>query len=124
VITNPANLIFLVGLMENDDAKPDAVRAGVDAYMTGNLFSEPTTQKRSVLVKELLDAFSGALHSPAAAGPTFPFNMDDVIGPVQELQITALDLGWAAHRGSWEKRLTFNGDGARYQVDFILDQHP
>jgi hypothetical protein len=119
-ITNPDNVIFLVGLMENDDADPDGVRAAVGAAMSGNLASEPANLDRATLVKELKNDYNGALKAAAPAGLSLPANTDDVIGGCQELRLTTLDLGWVAHQGSWSKSLNFAGEGARYRVDFIL----
>lgn len=120
LITNPDNVIFLVGLMENDDANPDGVRALVGAAMSGNLASEPSNLSRATLVQELKTDYNGALKAAAPAGLSVPANTDDVIGGCQELRLTALDLGWVTHSGSWGKSLNFAGEGARYRVDFLL----
>ena len=116
LISNPDDVVFLVGLMENDDASADGVRSAVDAQITGNLFGE-STSNRATLVNDLKQAFEDAMAGSRPAGLTFAFNPDDVLGHAQELRITTLDLGWVAHKGTWSRSFDFAGDGGRYRVD-------
>lgn len=123
-LTDPAKTIFLVTLMENDDADPESIRTTVTGIMAGNLFSNPTLN-RDTLASMLRGALDGAINTARGAGATFPFNFDDQIGSTQELRISAADIATASKNGSTELFLSeFNGDGASYSIIFTMSTSP
>ncbi len=120
LIPDPDKVIFLVGLIENDDANPESVRVAVEAFMMGNLVSN-LTLTRDQLVATLIESMNGAIYGARAAGVTFPFNTDDPIGTVQELRIYPVDLEYAYRNGSISTNsLRFYGDDALYEITFQI----
>ncbi len=122
-ITDPNMVVFLVGLMENDSSKPDAVRASVQSILTASLtnyfplFAQKKL-KRSEMVNMLLSDMKGALELGAASGG---IDMDELIGPPQELRLTPFDVGTAV-KSKLTKSLVFSGDGAQYKVWFEFNK--
>jgi hypothetical protein len=118
-LTDPLKTIFLVALMENDNAEPESVRTVVQGILTGNLFSNMSLT-RDALAHALSGAMDAAIATGRGAGATFPFNFDDQIGGTQLLNITDVDIDRATRNGSTGRLLTFSGDDAFYEVSFII----
>jgi len=113
LINNPAQVIFLVALMENDNGKPKAARGLVKGAAVASLASS-TNANRAERIKRLIADINSALSIPTG----FP-NFDDQVGSTQELQLTSQDLSLAS-TGVHTKSLRFTGDGGKYDVVFEL----
>jgi hypothetical protein len=113
LINNPAQVIFLVALMENDDGNPKAARGLVKVAAVASLASS-TNATRADRIKNLIADIDSALGIPTGLP-----NFDDKVGLTQELQLTSQDLSLASI-GVQTKSLRFTGDGGQYDVFFEL----
>ncbi len=116
------SLFFLVAMMEKDDNNPSTVRttvqgavsAAASGYANANL-------SRNDLSQRLRDDMrSGIILGITSASP----NSDDLIGVVQELQISSQDLRNADQRGTILKTLDFRNPSTRYEVVFRIQSLP
>jgi hypothetical protein len=118
VISNPADAIILVALMENDDGNPGAAESVVQTFLFASIISSLGAHlSRSALVARLKEDMASALK---LTGTGFP-SSDDPIGGIEELVLTAADLA-AAAAGSTTKKLQFSGDGGKYTLVFGLQK--
>lgn len=116
-ISDPDDVVFLVQVMENDDATASDVRSLVNAQMVASLGGVVNSDmSRSDLVSHLRRAMRDAAEMARKTG--IP-NADDRVGGVKELRLTASDLSKAAG-GSHQKTLEFTGDGGKYRVRFEM----
>jgi uncharacterized protein with LGFP repeats len=110
---NPDQSVFVVSLMENDDASAEAkrgvVKGGVAASVAGSL-----ALSRPDKVAKLLGDINAAMELPTG-GPNF----DELIGGPQELRFSADELGWAEAGGDAVREMAFAGDGGRYTLWFV-----
>ena len=113
VINNPAQVMFLVAMMGNDDGKPKAARGLVKGAAVASLASS-TNATRADRIKSLIQDIESAVLIPTGAP-----NFDDPIDKVKELQLTSQDLSLAS-AGVHTKTLQFTGDGGKYNVVFEL----
>jgi hypothetical protein len=113
LVNNPAQVIFLVAMMENDDGKPKAGRGLVKGAAVASLASS-TNASRAERIKSLIKDIESAVLIPTGAP-----NFDDPIDKVKELQLTSQDLSLAS-TGFHTKTLQFTGDGGKYNVVFEL----
>jgi hypothetical protein len=118
-IDNPAEVIILSALMEEDDRLGD-VRSLVTGLMAGDLASlllpfNTGQITRNQLRDQLLALFNGAVKTAAAGFPS----SDDQIGSAKALELTAADLQ-AARTGTTVKSLRFQGQGGDYHVFYEL----
>jgi hypothetical protein len=113
LVNNPAQVIFLVAMMENDDGKPKAGRGLVKGAAVASLASS-TNASRADRIKSLIKDIESAVLIPTGAP-----NFDDPIDKVKELQLTLQDLSLAS-TGVHTKTLQFTGDGGKYNVVFEL----
>lgn len=112
-IAKPSDVLFLVAFMENDDGDPKAARALVKSTLAASLIAS-LGMPRAQLISKLSADMQSALALPTG----FP-DSDDRIGPVQELVLSPLDLVKPVV-APFFKTLTFQGNGAKYQVSFVL----
>lgn len=116
-IPDPDRVVLLVGLMENDSAKINAVRTTVKSMLTASLVAGVGARlSRDELVSKLIKDMNGALDTGAATGGLDP---DERIGSVKELRIKKKDLVSGAS-ATVIKRLDYYGEGAHYRVRFEL----
>ena len=121
LINSPNDIIILVAMMEHDDSDPDGIRVAVQGIMSGVLFSS-LSFTRPQLIKALTQGMNNAIQGVRASGATFPFNFDDQIDTVRQLQISPVDLQQAAQQGSVLLPSLIFGDGdAKYQVTFMMN---
>jgi len=113
LVNNPAQVIFVVAMMENDDGKPKAARGLVKGAAVTSLASS-TNASRADRIKSLIQDIESAVLIPTGAP-----NFDDPIDKVKELQLTSQDLSLAS-TGVHTKTLQFTGDGGKYNVVFEL----
>jgi len=113
LVNNPAQVIFVVAVMENDDGKPKAARGLVKGAAVTSLASS-TNASRADRIKSLIQDIESAVLIPTGAP-----NFDDPIDKVKELQLTSQDLSLAS-TGVYTKTLQFTGDGGKYNVVFEL----
>ncbi len=111
-LNNPDDVIFVVGLMENDDGRPEALRGIVKGIVGGSVFGSLTFD-RSNKVTKLLNDVNSALGTPTG-GPSF----DEKVGFPQELRFSREELARAESGQAVLKTLQFNGDGGEYRVTF------
>lgn len=111
-ITNPANAILLVSMMEHDDGKPATTRELVKAAVVGALAAS-AGMTRAQRIDKLKADINGALGIPTG----FP-NFDDRVGSTKEVPLSANLLNVAA--GPKTKTMTIVGDGGRYDVTFVV----
>ncbi|WP_157106312.1 hypothetical protein, partial [Nocardia sienata] len=110
-LVDPDSAIFIVGLIENDDGDPKALRGivkgEVGASVLGSL-TAPRVDKVAALIRDI----NSALGTPTG----FP-NFDDEVG-VQELRFTAEELRRADAGEAVRGSITIKGDGGRYELTF------
>jgi hypothetical protein len=108
------DVLFLVGLMENDDGSAKAARGLAKQAVTASLaasIGQPRTQRVASAIADM----NSILEMPTG-GPNF----DDRIGSVQELKWSMQSLQ-AANAGLLQKKvLVFNDGDAEYRVGFHL----
>jgi hypothetical protein len=114
VIPDPANVIFILSLMENDDGSPDAARGLVKAATTASL-ANSLALPRAQRVKKLQDDIDSTLAIPTGAP-----NIDDQIGNSIELAPSKLDLILPI-LGTHTVQLKFSGNGT-YVIDCDITQ--
>jgi len=111
-LTDPDNVIFIVSLMENDDASAEAkrgvIKGGVAASVAGSL-----GLSRADKVTKLIGDINAAMELPTG-GPNF----DELVGGPQELRFSADELRFAESGGTAVKEMAFTGDGGRYTLWF------
>ncbi|MCW2558708.1 MAG: hypothetical protein JWP55_2672 [Mycobacterium sp.] len=110
-LANPDNVIFAVGLMENDDGDPEAMRGIVKGIVGGSVLGS-LTAPRDDKVSALLNDINSAMGTPTGAP-----NFDDRVG-VAELRFTAEELQRAEHNEVVQRSIDINGDGGRYRLTF------
>lgn len=103
-ISDPAQVIFVVSLMENDDGSPSAARGLVKGLATASVAGSAALPRPQRVTKLLADVDS------ALAIPTGAPNFDDQIGKSEELKLSKLDLILPI-LGPHSVQLTFSGDG-------------
>ena len=111
-LKNPDDAIFVVGLMENDNGDPEALRGIVKGIVGGSVLgslSLDRAQKVTALIRDV----NSAMGTPTG-GPNF----DDKIGGPQELRFSIEELIQAESGQIASKTLTFEGDGGRYTLIF------
>jgi hypothetical protein len=116
-IADPNDLVILAAVLENDEMDPDGVISVVNGLMLPSLAGAVTHDPpltRSELVAHLKAGMQGAL--AAGAGSALPGAIDDEFSSPKEFRLTA-DLLDQARKGLIPTTsLTFNFDGATYQV--------
>jgi hypothetical protein len=112
-IAKPSDVIFIVAFLENDDGNPKALRTLVKSELMASLVAS-NGMSRATRVNKLIADMGSALGTPTG----FP-DSDDQIGSAQELKLTSLDLVRPI-LGAHVKKLTFSGDGAKYEVSCAL----
>lgn len=104
--------LFLVALMENDNGKPDGIRAALHAQLFASLTSYANSgMTRDIMVRQLLQDMRDCLSGPIAMGV---LNNDDLIG-VAELRIAPDSSGVSS--------LRMEGDGGEYELFFQVERH-
>ena len=107
ILTNPDDVIFVAGLMENDDGDPENLRGIVKGLSGGSVFGS-LTFNRNDKVSKLINDVNSALATVTGAP-----NFDDQVGFPQELRFSQAELSQAESGQPITKTLTFNGDGGR-----------
>lgn len=113
-IPDPAKVIFIVSLMENDDGSPAAARGlvkGATAVSLGSSIGLPRAQR----VQKVLADIDSALAIPTGAP-----NFDDQIGKSKELVLSNADLILPI-LGPHTVGMTFSGDG-QFSVNCLITQ--
>lgn len=82
-------------MMEHDDSDPDGIRVAVQGIMSGVLFSS-LSSTRPQLIQAIIQGMNNTIQGVRASGATFPFNFDDKIDTVRQLQISWANLQQAA----------------------------
>ena len=112
-LSDPSDVIFVVGLLEWDDGKPETLRGLVKDGAVASLVASVGLPRGERVAKLVADMNS---HMGTPTG--FP-NVDDRIGGPQELQFSREELQRAESSGQpVEKALNFTGDGGRYSLTF------
>lgn len=96
IVSNPHDVIFLIGVVENDGASPDAVRVGVQAALEANLVLDHRLAYE-VLADSLAGAMRGALDAVAGIGVApGHLNFDDPIAAgrlnLSDAELDELDI--------------------------------
>ncbi|MGW2617022.1 hypothetical protein ACWCZB_19715, partial [Streptomyces sp. NPDC001500] len=110
-LTDPENAIFVVGLMENDDGDPEALRGVVKGVVGGSVLGS-LTASREDKVAALIRDIDSAMGTPTGAP-----NFDDKIG-IRELRFSADELRRAEAGEAVRASIDINGDGGRYELTF------
>jgi hypothetical protein len=109
---DPDKVIIIAALMENDNGRPQGVRAALHAQLVADLASAPTNLTRDQLAQRLLQTMRDALRGPITIGV---LNNDDLI-----------DVGEISIHNALRARLPtivsqhMNGDGGRYEMFFEI----
>ena len=111
IVTDPDSVIFVVGLMENDDGDPDALRGAVKGVVGGSMLGS-LTGSRDDKVAALIRDVDAAMGLPTGAP-----NFDDKVG-VAELRFTTDQLRRAEAGETIQQAIYINGDGGRYELVF------
>ncbi len=112
-LPNPDDAVFIVGLMENDDGNPVALRGIVAAQVNSEVFATLGITDRALRVGRLMQAFASAQQVPTGGPST-----DEVIGLPQELRFTPQEVALAETGQPAERSLRFMGDGGDYTLTF------
>jgi len=116
-IDSPDDVIILVQMMENDDARATDVLSVVGASMVAELTGSVNgNMNRSELAQHLGRKMGNAVEAGRKLG--IP-NHDDRIGGVKELRLTASDLA-SGCGGAHHRTMEFSGDGGKYSVRFEI----
>jgi len=110
-LTDPNGAIFVIGLMENDDGDPEAMRGVVKGIVGGSLLGS-LTASRDDKVAALLRDVNSAMGTPTGAP-----NFDDKVG-LRELRFSADELRRAEAGEGVRVSIDINGDGGRYELTF------
>ncbi len=127
MISSADNLIVLVVMMENDGGSPAQARTLLEGAAKSALgINVPLlangTITRQELVNRIIAQMDGVM-STATVGlnPAGFLNPDDNIGAIQELRFSQAELDHIYRNlGPIEKRLTFEGDDAKYVLKFKM----
>ena len=111
-LDNQDKAIFVVGLMENDDGKPETLRGIVKGIVGGSVYGS-LSLGRPDKVTALIRDVNSALGTPTGAP-----NFDDKVGRPQELRFSREELIKAQSGQPVSKTLVFSGDGGRYTLTF------
>ena len=107
IIISPQDVLFLVGLVENDGGSPDAVRGAVQTAL-GLSVVQNMNRSYDTFASTLASSMAGAIDTASVAGlDPLHLNSDDRIGRVEQLSLTAGDLDRINALGSHEKSLSF-----------------
>jgi hypothetical protein len=122
VVSSADNLIVLVAMMGNDSGSPDQVRTVLEkaaqVSLVTNLPALASLQiPRQELVNRIIADMTGAMGGAKVGVP----NPDDNIGSIQELRFSQAELDHIYRNlGPIEKTLTFEGDDAKYALNFRM----
>ncbi len=126
-IAAPQDVIFLVAMMENDGASPDAIRGVVRTELLAARVTN-TNRPYSSYVTTMISNMTGTIETARVLGLSpGHLNADDLIGGVQQLSLTTNDLSALNDLESVSKTLRFtqrkaNGAAVNdYTVTFSLD---
>lgn len=118
-ISNPADIIVLAALIENDDSDPNAVTSTMQATLTASLVAAKSANySRAEMVTKLAADMFGAMGIGIMSGG---LNSDERIGYPKEVVLTTHDINQARNGHRVEKVLNFQGDGGSYDVGFYLN---
>jgi hypothetical protein len=110
---NPDSVIFVVGLMENDDGNPEALRGIAAAQLSATLFAT-LGAPRPTVVGRVLQALGSSMQVPTGGPST-----DEAVGLPQELRFTQADVALAETGNAARQSLRFQGDGGDYTLTFV-----
>ncbi|MEU8676962.1 hypothetical protein AB0C82_20000, partial [Streptomyces sp. NPDC048560] len=110
-LTDPDSAIFVVGLMENDDGDPEALRGVVKGVVGGSVLGS-LTASRADKVAALIRDIDSAMGTPTGAP-----NFDDRVG-IRELRFSADELRRAEAGEAIRASVDISGDGGRYELTF------
>lgn len=110
-LATPEDAIFVAGLMENDDGRPDAARGVVASALSATLL-QTLGADRAEVVRRLIESVRSALKIPTG------FPSTDELVDVQEVRFEQPELAMAETGQGVTKTVSFNGDGGRYSVTF------
>ncbi|MCB0710222.1 MAG: hypothetical protein KDC15_12620 [Chitinophagaceae bacterium] len=117
-LANADEAIFIVALMENDDADTGGIRAGTHAQMFASITSYANAgMSRADMVGKLKHDMKDVLRGITVTG--IP-NSDDLVG-VAELFFNNTDLQKAATQ-TVVKNIVLKGDGGEYRLRFEMSK--
>lgn len=121
------DVVFLIGMVENDGSSPDAIRGAVQSALGVGIWNN-LNRDYATFASTLASTMQGAIESSAMLGlDPLHLNADDLIGSVAQLPLSADDICTINALGTLEKALTFsrkNGSGKiteQYTVTFLFD---
>ncbi len=117
-LNSPDEAIFIAALMENDDAAPGGIRAGLHAQLFAAATSYANAgMSRATMVSKLKKDTKDVLTGVTVTG--IP-SSDDLIG-VTEVPYTAADLQ-AVNSQTVVKTIELAGDGGKYRLRFEMSK--
>jgi hypothetical protein len=117
-LNSPDEAIFITALMENDDAAPGGIRAGLHAQLFAAATSYANAgMSRASMVSKLKKDAKDILTGITVTG--IP-SSDDLIG-VAEVAYTAADLQ-AVNNQTIVKNIELAGDGGKYRLRFEMSK--
>ncbi len=115
-MTQPEDAIFLVALMENDDAGTGGIRAGLHAQLFAAITSYANAgMSRATMVSKLKKDVKDVLTGITVTG--IP-NSDDFVN-VAELSFSTSEITKAASQ-TVIKKIELKGDGGKYRLQFEM----
>ena len=115
-LNDPDNVIFLAGLMENDDADTGGIRAALHAQLFAAISSYANSKmSRESMVKKLKGDMRDVLKGVTVTG--LP-NNDDFVG-ITEVRFGEQSLKEVEHQ-TIVKAYELAGDGGRYRLRFEM----
>jgi hypothetical protein len=112
-LNDPNEVIFVVGLKENDTDNPEGSRGIVKGGVAGSIFGSLPLSRHDKVIK-LINDVKAALMTPSPDG----INFDETIGDPQELRFSREDLIRAESGQVVSETLVFSGDGGQYTITF------
>ena len=117
-LTKPEDAIFLVALMENDDAAPGGIRAGLHAQLFASITSYANAgMSRATMISKLKKDIKDVLTGITVTG--IP-NSDDFVN-VAELSFSAAEIS-TANTQTVSKNIVLKGDGGEYRLRFEMSK--
>jgi hypothetical protein len=119
-IAQPQDVIFLVGLLENDGSSPDALRGGVRTDLRTALLAN-VGRSYSAYVSNMISNMKASIDTRTIAIVTGGLNVDELFG-VQHLALTTDDLAQLNNLEAVQKslRFTYKNRNGKVQSDYTV----
>jgi hypothetical protein len=119
-IANPQDVIFLVGMLENDGSSPDALRGGVRTDLRTALLAN-VGRAYGAYVTNMISNMVASIDTRTIAVVTGGLNVDELFG-VQQLALTTADLAALNRLEPVQKslRFTYRNRNGKVRSDYTV----